>query len=153
MAYHDWKSHSVGTPGIAWGGSERAQWRSQVSVQRSYLDEVVNRLESMKNVFDVEQYGALSDDPEKYPLYCVKTRNWGDETKPFVLITGGSTCSKGLKELLSCRSCSAPHTAHSSCSGCLSVYQHSSYCGLAQLSYPCGGHTAASMLSSIVPVL
>jgi len=36
----------------------------------------------------VEQYGALSHDPQRYPLFAVKTRKWSAD-KPCVLITGG----------------------------------------------------------------
>jgi len=42
----------------------------------------------LKDVLDVEQYGALSYDEAKYPLYLLKTRNW-EQGKPVVLITGG----------------------------------------------------------------
>ena len=38
--------------------------------------------------FDVEQYGALSLDPKRYPLFAVKTRSWVDG-RPLVLVTGG----------------------------------------------------------------
>ena len=34
------------------------------------------------------QYGSLSLDPARYPLYAVRTKSW-DQTKPTVLITGG----------------------------------------------------------------
>eukprot|EP00656_Telonema_subtile_P011742 TRINITY_DN15841_c0_g1_i2.p1 TRINITY_DN15841_c0_g1~~TRINITY_DN15841_c0_g1_i2.p1 ORF type:complete len:265 (-),score=26.58 TRINITY_DN15841_c0_g1_i2:110-904(-) len=36
-----------------------------------------------------DRYGALSQDPERYPLFCVKTRPWCP-VKPVVLITGGT---------------------------------------------------------------
>jgi len=36
----------------------------------------------------VQQYGALSHDPRRFPLYAVKSRSW-DARKPSVLITGG----------------------------------------------------------------
>jgi len=42
----------------------------------------------MKGDFDVEQYGALSVDKERYPLFCLKTKNW-DAKKMNVLVTGG----------------------------------------------------------------
>lgn len=49
------------------------------------LDKVVN-----KDVFDVEQYGSLPCDPERYKLYTVKTKAaaW-DAAKPTLLVTGG----------------------------------------------------------------
>ena len=36
----------------------------------------------------MQQYGALSHDPRRFPLYAVKSRSW-DARKPSVLITGG----------------------------------------------------------------
>ena len=81
--------YSIGKAGVAWGEVERTAWRAQCTVQRSYNEEVVAKLTGpLKEVFDVEQYGALSHGPDRYPLFCVKTRNW-DASKPSVLITGG----------------------------------------------------------------
>ena len=59
-------------------------------VKRSYANEVVTRLENVVNkaLFDVEQYGSLSYDTDRYKLYAVKTKAW-DDRKPTVLITGG----------------------------------------------------------------
>jgi len=37
----------------------------------------------------VQQYGALSIDKERYPLFALKTKNWV-AGKPAVLITGGT---------------------------------------------------------------
>ena len=50
--------------------------------------QVLNKLESLKDRYDVFQYGALSVDKERYPLFAVKTRNWADG-KPCFLLTGG----------------------------------------------------------------
>lgn len=81
-------SYSIGTPGQPWGATEVAQWRSSRVIQRSYQDEVVAKVEALKERFDVGQYGSLSQDPERYVMHYLKTRNWCDE-KPCVLITGG----------------------------------------------------------------
>eukprot|EP00602_Paraphysomonas_sp_CaronLab_P008713 CAMPEP_0185035550 /NCGR_PEP_ID=MMETSP1103-20130426/27143_1 /TAXON_ID=36769 /ORGANISM="Paraphysomonas bandaiensis, Strain Caron Lab Isolate" /LENGTH=303 /DNA_ID=CAMNT_0027572685 /DNA_START=8 /DNA_END=919 /DNA_ORIENTATION=- len=78
----------IGTPGVKWGDAEKAQWLSQQSVKRSYQDEVLSKLEPLRDHFDIEQYGSLSYDTEKYPLYAVKTRNWTAD-RPTVLVTGG----------------------------------------------------------------
>jgi len=49
----------------------------------------VSRLEALPaDKFDVQQFGALSYDPERYPLYRVKSKPWND-ANPTVLITGG----------------------------------------------------------------
>ena len=80
--------YPIGTPGEKWGEAERARWLQQQSVKRSYQEEVLDRLETLKAHFDIEQYGALSYDADRYPLYVVKSRNW-DAAKPTCLITGG----------------------------------------------------------------
>lgn len=41
-----------------------------------------------KDIFEVVNYGALSHNPERYPLYVVKSRDW-QPAKPCVLVTGG----------------------------------------------------------------
>lgn len=80
--------YRIGVPGVPWGDAECAEWKTQTKRQRSYKDDVLSAIEALKESFDVEQYGALPHDPERYPLYIVKTRNWKSEN-PFVLITGG----------------------------------------------------------------
>jgi len=82
------KVFHIGTPGKPWGDEERAAWLAERSIKRSYQDEVLAKLEPLKQVFDVEQYGSLSYIPDKYPLFAAKTRGW-DKSKPFVLVTGG----------------------------------------------------------------
>ena len=78
-----------GSPLVSWGESERSAWLAHVGPpRRSYADDVIAKLEPLKDAFDVVQYGALSQDPGRYPLFCVKTRNW-DASKPCALITGG----------------------------------------------------------------
>jgi len=83
-------AYPIGVPGQPWGASERATWLATRQVVRSYKEEVIDKL----NVFDgdsrfsVRRYGALSYDPERYPLYAVITQPWSAD-KPSVLITGG----------------------------------------------------------------
>ena len=55
---------------------------------RSYKEEVLDKISLLKDDFDIEQYGELSVDKERYPLMSVKTRNW-DQNKPNILVTGG----------------------------------------------------------------
>ena len=82
--------YPIGTPGSPWGDAERAQWLKRAGdVKRSYADEVLAKLEPLGSTYDVEQYGALSCDPERYPLFVIKTRNW-DPSKPSLLVTGGT---------------------------------------------------------------
>lgn len=83
--------YPIGTPGKPWGDEERAAWLARAGVvQRSYADEVLAKLEPLKEFFDVEQYGKLSKDPERYPLFVIKTRGWDSAAKPCVLVTGGT---------------------------------------------------------------
>ena len=48
----------------------------------------VSKIDALRERFDIEQYGALSYNEARFPLFCIKTRNW-DSTKPVVLVTGG----------------------------------------------------------------
>lgn len=81
--------YPIGTAGSPWGEVERAAWLAHVgTINRSYKEEVIAKILPLKATFDVVQYGALSQDQERYPLFCVKTRAW-DPSKPSVLITGG----------------------------------------------------------------
>ncbi len=81
-------TYPIGTPGQPWGEAERKAWCEQRDVKRSYQEEVVTKIDALRERFDVEQYGALSYDEARFPLFCIKTRNW-DAAKPVVLITGG----------------------------------------------------------------
>mmetsp|Transcript_60633 Transcript_60633/g.130134 ORF Transcript_60633/g.130134 Transcript_60633/m.130134 type:complete len:357 (+) Transcript_60633:28-1098(+) len=78
----------IGTPGKPWGDAERAEWLATRSIKRSYRDEVITKIEALKENYEVLQYGALSQDKQRYPLFAVKARNW-ESGKPGVLVTGG----------------------------------------------------------------
>ncbi|MDE1347266.1 M14 family metallopeptidase [Vibrio aestuarianus] len=80
--------YPIGTPGQKWGDAERQAWRAQTTIKREYQHEVVPKILALQNDFDVEQYGALSYDTARYPLFCVKSRDWSND-KPTALITGG----------------------------------------------------------------
>ncbi|HHX8649086.1 M14 family metallopeptidase [Vibrio antiquarius] len=80
--------YPIGTSGQPWSEEERKAWLATQEVKRSYQDEVVSKIDSLRERFDVEQYGALSYNEARFPLFCIKTRNW-DSTKPVVLVTGG----------------------------------------------------------------
>ncbi len=83
---------SIGTPGKPWGDEEKAAWLSQQTIKRSYQQEVGTKVEKigegLSELLVVEQYGALSYDPDTYPLWVFKTKYWQDH-KATVLITGG----------------------------------------------------------------
>lgn len=85
---HSSYTYPIGTPGKKWGDAERLAWREQTTIKREYQQEVVPKIQALADRFDIEQYGALSYDVERFPLFCIKSRNW-DSSKPVVLVTGG----------------------------------------------------------------
>ncbi len=79
----------LGTPGVPWGDAEKQQWRARQRKQRSYVDEVVNKLNTLLESFKVLQYGELDyDDDGRYPLYALRGKYW-DDALPAALVTGG----------------------------------------------------------------
>jgi hypothetical protein len=86
------QDYAIGTPGKPWRDEEKAVWLSQQTIKRSYQQQVVTKVEAigqdLSELVIVEQYGALSFDPDTYTLWVIKTKNWQDD-KPTVFITGG----------------------------------------------------------------
>ena len=80
--------YPIGTPGQPWTDAERAEWLAAQSIQRSYRDEVLGLLDGLDPAFSVEPYGALSIDPERYPLLAVRSAR-PVEGAPWALVTGG----------------------------------------------------------------
>ncbi len=80
--------YPIGTPGTPWGEAEKSAWLAQQSVKRSYADEVVSVIDSLRARFEVSEYGRLDYHPDKFPLYAMRSRNWDDKL-PTVLVTGG----------------------------------------------------------------
>jgi len=80
--------YPIGTPGIAWGESERAQWLSRQVRHRSYATDVVSAIERLSARFDVTEYGRVDYPPDHYRLLAIRNRNWRDDG-PVVLVTGG----------------------------------------------------------------
>ncbi|RSD31498.1 M14 family metallopeptidase [Vibrio pectenicida] len=80
--------YPIGTTGKKWQDAEYQSWRDHASIKRDYHKEVVTKIHALTDRFKVEQYGALSYDLERYPLFCIKSNNW-ESNKPVVLITGG----------------------------------------------------------------
>jgi len=82
-------SYRIGKVGFPWGEEEKAEWLAQTKRHRSYIEEVVDKLEGVDNsIFETRQYGALESDPSKFPLMAVISKNW-DVARPAVLVTGG----------------------------------------------------------------
>jgi len=82
------KIYPIGTPGVKWGDTEIQTWVHRQAVQRSYQDDVLAKLEPLKPKFIMENYGALSYDEGRYPLFAARSRKW-DDRNPIALITGG----------------------------------------------------------------
>jgi hypothetical protein len=82
------EEYAIGTPGKAWGDSEKAAWFAGQSVKRLYADEVVAKIEALNDDFQLECYGELSYVPGRYPLYVLRSRPW-DPALPAILVTGG----------------------------------------------------------------
>lgn len=71
-----------------WGAKEKEAWRIEQTVKRSYQDEVLAKLAGLSTSFEVIQYGTLSYDPDRYPLYFLQPTEV-DPDKRTALITGG----------------------------------------------------------------
>jgi hypothetical protein len=85
---NDVQAYPIGVSGEKWGASEKQEWLSRQKIERSYKEEVLAKLEKLKDRFELEQYGCLSHSPERYPLYLLKTAGW-DNNRDSILITGG----------------------------------------------------------------
>jgi hypothetical protein len=80
--------YPIGTPGVAWGAAERAQWLARQRKLRSFADDVVARIERLAARFDIEDYGRLDYPPDRYRLLALRNRGWV-AGRAGVLITGG----------------------------------------------------------------
>jgi hypothetical protein len=80
--------YSIGTPGSPWGDAEKSAWLAQQTRQRSYETDVLSVIETLRSRYDVVQYGRLDYQPDTYPLFAIKSRDWRNDL-PCVLVTGG----------------------------------------------------------------
>ena len=80
--------YPIGTLNSPWQQHHYQQWRDAQSVKRSYAEEVLARLPQTLVNGEIIQYGALSDDEARYPLYAAVPNVWQTH-KPSVLVTGG----------------------------------------------------------------
>ena len=80
--------YPIGTPGQPWTDADKAAWLAQQTRKRSYREQVLDKLEPLRERFDVEQYGALAVDAARYPLFAV-TCPAADPDAPWALVTGG----------------------------------------------------------------
>lgn len=49
----------IGTPDVPWGPIERAEWLASQSIKQSYRTEVVDKVISLTDRFDIVTYGSL----------------------------------------------------------------------------------------------
>ena len=83
------QTYPIGAAGQPWGAAEKAAWRARQHKLRSYADEVVSKIDALRERFDVEQYGELDYAPDgRYPLLAIRSRDW-DDALPVMLVTGG----------------------------------------------------------------
>ena len=83
------QTYPIGAAGQPWGAAEKAAWRARQHKLRSYADEVVSKIDALRERFDVEQYGELDYAPDgRYPLLAIRSRGW-DDALPVMLVTGG----------------------------------------------------------------
>ncbi len=73
---------------LKWGDSEKAHWLSQQNIKRSYKDDVVTKINQLRDDFDIHQYGTLEYQVGNYPLFAIHSKSW-NPNKPNILITGG----------------------------------------------------------------
>lgn len=81
-------SYPFSTPGQPWGPAEIAAWLAQQTRKRSYETDVLSVVHRLRTRFDVFEYGRLDYDPDRYPLFAIKSTGWRDEL-PVTLVTGG----------------------------------------------------------------
>jgi len=82
------EKYPIGIAGQKWGDEEKALWFNSCTIKRSYQEEVVSKLDSLRTIFAVQQYGALKVDETRYPLFVLKSLNF-DASKKSILVTGG----------------------------------------------------------------
>lgn len=80
--------YPIGTPGEAWGEDERRQWRTSLSRQRRYHEDVVPRIEALGDRFETLTYGQLDYAGERYTLFALRNHA-PDPSLPTALVTGG----------------------------------------------------------------
>ncbi|MEM7156168.1 MAG: M14 family metallocarboxypeptidase [Myxococcota bacterium] len=80
--------YPIGTPGQPWTHADKAAWYERQSIQRSYREEVLDKLARLDPSFEVRQHGALSIDADRYPLMAVTCRSTNPDA-PWALVTGG----------------------------------------------------------------
>jgi hypothetical protein len=81
--------YPIGTPGRPWDEADRRAWRDRQRKQRSYAEDVLTRIDALRDRFDVEHYGELDYGADGiFRLYAIRSRGWRAQA-PVALVTGG----------------------------------------------------------------
>jgi hypothetical protein len=80
--------YPIGTPGTPWNSTDIATWLAKQTRHRSYQQDVLNVIDTLRAHYDVVEYGRLDYPPETFPLVALKTRSWRNDL-PCMLVTGG----------------------------------------------------------------
>lgn len=73
---------------LPWGKKEKDSWFNDQTVKRSYQEDVLSKIKRISDKYEIFQYGALSLDPNRYPVFLIKSKMI-DPGKRTILITGG----------------------------------------------------------------
>lgn len=73
---------------MVWQQADKINWFNEQKIKRSYKNEVVDKILSIAQSYSLNEYGALSLDPKRYPLFYLYSKNF-DKNKKTILITGG----------------------------------------------------------------
>lgn len=79
---------SMEIPMKPWTDEDKVAWLKEQTLQRSYNEEVISRIESLRDRLEISQYGALSYNKDRYPVFLLKTKSF-DPKKKTIVITGG----------------------------------------------------------------
>jgi hypothetical protein len=80
--------YPIGTLGTPWGPAEITAWLTKQKRHRSYQQDVLDVIGTLRSHYEIVEYGRLDYPPETYPLMAIKSRPWQNEL-PCVLVTGG----------------------------------------------------------------
>jgi len=81
-------AYPIGSPGQAWTPADVAAWRARQVHQRSYADDVLCALQTLRPRFEALPYGEVVYGDERYPLFAICPEPWRAGL-PGVLVTGG----------------------------------------------------------------
>jgi hypothetical protein len=84
----DSSPYPIGVPGEPWGAEHVAAWRQHQRVQRSYADDVVQRVDALRDTMDVVEYGRIAYGGDTHAVFALRSRGW-DDALPCALVTGG----------------------------------------------------------------